>query len=184
MMMRHRIGFRSFRYDTDHPDHDVHPIADPTGVMEVVDRRRRDLHPVRVDVLRIVGVFFASSLRLARRRLSPRSGRTLWLGALPLVASAFDYLEDAYAWWASTSHPEPIAVQAVRSRQSRATAEATVASDLGDDREAMSSTSWRSSTGRALGDTLGTRSVGGSGTDDRVGNARGSGSVASCAVGG
>lgn len=120
----------------------------------------------------IVGVFLASSLSLALRRLSPRSGRMLWLGALPLVASAFDYLENAFVWLALTSHPEPIVtshllgfasaakttlswtsglvliaalvafvVQAVRSRLSRTTAEATVAPALGDDREVMSCTS-------------------------------------------
>jgi hypothetical protein len=57
----------------------------------------------------IVGVFMASTLTLAIRRLSPRRNRILWLGALPLVGSAFDYLENALAWLALASYPEPIA---------------------------------------------------------------------------
>jgi len=57
----------------------------------------------------IIGVFLASSLSLAIRRLSPRPGRTLWLGALPFVAMAFDYLENVFAWLALASYPDPIA---------------------------------------------------------------------------
>ena len=57
----------------------------------------------------IVGVFLASSLCLAIQRLSPRSSRTLWLGAVPLAAMAFDYLENVFAWLALVSYPEPIA---------------------------------------------------------------------------
>lgn len=56
----------------------------------------------------VVGVFLACSLSLALRRLSPRSVRALWLGALPLVASAFDYLENLLAWLALASYPDPI----------------------------------------------------------------------------
>lgn len=57
----------------------------------------------------IVGVFLASSLSLAIKRLSPRPGRTLWLAALPLAAMAFDYLENVLAWLALVSYPDPIA---------------------------------------------------------------------------
>jgi len=57
----------------------------------------------------IVGFFLASSLSLAIRRLSPRSGRSLWLSALPLAAMAFDYLENVLAWLALASYPDPIA---------------------------------------------------------------------------
>ena len=57
----------------------------------------------------LVGVFMASSLSLAIRRLSPRSRRLLWLGALPLVATGFDYLENTLAWLALASYPDPIA---------------------------------------------------------------------------
>ena len=57
----------------------------------------------------IIGVFLASSLSLAIKRLSPRPSRTLWLGALPLAAMAFDYLENVLAWLALTSYPDPIA---------------------------------------------------------------------------
>ncbi len=108
----------------------------------------------------IVGIFLASSLSLAIRRLSPRPGRVLWLVALPLAGAAFDYLENALAWLALTSYPDPtatnhllgvasaaktatswaagftlvaalaaIAVQAVRSRLSGSTAEATAVSN-------------------------------------------------------
>ncbi len=57
----------------------------------------------------IVGVFMASSLSLAIRRLAPRSEWAVWLGALPLASIAFDYLENALAWLAMTSYPDPIA---------------------------------------------------------------------------
>jgi hypothetical protein len=57
----------------------------------------------------IVGVFMASSLSLALGRLSPRSDRALWLIALPLAGSAFDYLENTLAWLALASYPDPIA---------------------------------------------------------------------------
>lgn len=57
----------------------------------------------------IVGVFMASSLSLALRRLSPRRSRILWLGALPLAAGAFDYVENTFAWFALTSYPDPTA---------------------------------------------------------------------------
>ena len=57
----------------------------------------------------IIGFFLASSLSLAIRRLSPRTGRTLWLGALPLAAMAFDYLENVLAWLALASYPDSIA---------------------------------------------------------------------------
>ena len=56
----------------------------------------------------IVGVFLTSSLGLAIRRLSPRPGRALWLGALPLAAMVFDYLENVLAWLALASYPDPI----------------------------------------------------------------------------
>lgn len=118
----------------------------------------------------IVGIFLASSLSLAIRRLSPRPGRVLWLIALPLLGAAFDYLENALAWLALTSYPSPaatshllgvasaaktaiswaagftlvvtlaaIAVQAVRSRLSGATAGVTVASNPVHEREAIGS---------------------------------------------
>jgi hypothetical protein len=57
----------------------------------------------------IIGVFLASSLSLAIKRLSPLSGRTLWLAALPVAAMAFDYLENVLAWLALASYPDPIA---------------------------------------------------------------------------
>lgn len=57
----------------------------------------------------VAGVFLASSLSLAIRRLSPLSHRAAWLGALPLAIIAFDYLENALAWLALTSYPDPIA---------------------------------------------------------------------------
>lgn len=61
----------------------------------------------------IVGIFLASSLSLAIRRLSSRPGRALWLVALPLAGAAFDYLENALAWLALTSYPDPIATRHV-----------------------------------------------------------------------
>lgn len=55
----------------------------------------------------IVALFLASSLALATKRLS--SGNSMrWVATVPLVAALFDYLENAFAWLAITSHPQAI----------------------------------------------------------------------------
>lgn len=56
----------------------------------------------------IVGIFLASSMSLAIRRLPLPPGRALRLVALPLVGAAFDYVENVLAWLALTSYPDPI----------------------------------------------------------------------------
>lgn len=56
----------------------------------------------------LVGVFLASSLALALRRLSVRHSLR-WIAAVPLLAATFDYLENAFAWLAIASYPKAIA---------------------------------------------------------------------------
>jgi hypothetical protein len=60
----------------------------------------------------IVGLFLASSLALATRRLSGRNSLR-WVAAVPLLATLFDYLENAFAWLAITAHPGTIATNDV-----------------------------------------------------------------------
>jgi len=55
----------------------------------------------------IVGLFLASSLALATKRLSTRNS-TRWVALIPLVAALFDYIENAFAWLAIASYPETI----------------------------------------------------------------------------
>ncbi len=54
----------------------------------------------------VFAVFIASSLALVISHLAPRRPAFLALAALPLVASAFDYVENACAWLALASYPE------------------------------------------------------------------------------
>ncbi len=60
----------------------------------------------------IVGLFLASSLALATKRLSARNSLR-WVAVIPLVAALFDYLENAFAWLAITSYPEAIVTNEV-----------------------------------------------------------------------
>ena len=55
----------------------------------------------------VVGLFLASSLALALSRISPR-GAGAWLIVIPVLAGAFDYLENAFAWLALSAYPNPI----------------------------------------------------------------------------
>ena len=61
----------------------------------------------------VFGVFMASSLALALSRLAPERPALLGLAALPLVASGFDYVENAFAWVALLAHPEPAATNSL-----------------------------------------------------------------------
>lgn len=54
----------------------------------------------------VFGLFMASSLALLISRLVPGRRSLLALAALPLVASAFDYLENACAWIALAAFPD------------------------------------------------------------------------------
>ncbi len=60
----------------------------------------------------IVGLFLASSLALATKRLSERNSLR-WVAVVPLAATLFDYLENAFAWLAITSYPEAIVTNEV-----------------------------------------------------------------------
>lgn len=54
----------------------------------------------------VFALFIASSLALVISRLAPRRRSLLAVAALPLVASAFDYVENACAWLALASYPD------------------------------------------------------------------------------
>lgn len=60
----------------------------------------------------VVGLFLASSLALAAKPLSERNSLPR-IAAIPLAAALFDYLENAFAWLALTSYPEPIVTNEV-----------------------------------------------------------------------
>lgn len=60
----------------------------------------------------IVGLFLASSLALATKRLSARNSLR-WVVVIPLVATLFDYLENAFAWLAIASYPKAIVTNEV-----------------------------------------------------------------------
>lgn len=61
----------------------------------------------------VFALFIASSLALVISHLAPRRPALLALAALPLVASAFDYVENACAWLALASYPEAAASNSV-----------------------------------------------------------------------
>ncbi len=94
------------------PDMRLYTSAD--GVTEFLDGcgsngrdAYRNMQLADVFYPTMVGIFLASSMSLAIRRLSPRPGRMIWLVALPIVGAAFDYLENALAWMALASYPDP-----------------------------------------------------------------------------
>jgi hypothetical protein len=55
----------------------------------------------------VFAVFLASSLALVLRLLAPARRVLVGLVAVPFVASAFDYLENACAWLALAAWPRP-----------------------------------------------------------------------------
>lgn len=61
----------------------------------------------------VFALFVASSLALVISRLAPRRPSLLALAALPLVASAFDYLENACAWIALMAYPDASATSSL-----------------------------------------------------------------------
>lgn len=61
----------------------------------------------------VFALFMASSLAMVISRLAPRRPSLLALAALPLVASAFDYVENACAWLALAVHPHGAATNSV-----------------------------------------------------------------------
>ena len=61
----------------------------------------------------VFGLFMASSLALALRRLLPRRPSVVGLAAVPLIAGGFDYLENLFAWSALAAFPEPAPTNAL-----------------------------------------------------------------------
>ena len=61
----------------------------------------------------VFALFMASSLAMVISRLAPRRRSLLALAALPLVASAFDYVENACAWLALAVYPDSAATNSV-----------------------------------------------------------------------
>ncbi len=67
----------------------------------------RDLQLVDLVYPALVGVFLASALASVLSRVG-RRGAAVALAALPLLASAFDYLENLAAWILLARSPEPL----------------------------------------------------------------------------
>ena len=61
----------------------------------------------------VFALFVASSLAMVISRLAPRRPSLLALAALPLLASAFDYVENACAWLALAVYPDSAAASSV-----------------------------------------------------------------------
>ncbi len=57
----------------------------------------------------VFGLFVATSLALVLARLAPGRRSVLAFAALPLAGTAFDYLENAFAWLALAAYPDPSA---------------------------------------------------------------------------
>ena len=54
----------------------------------------------------VVGVFTTSALGLILRHLFPRREQLIGLAAIALIGSAFDYVENLFAWLALASYPD------------------------------------------------------------------------------
>lgn len=63
------------------------------------------LHVADLAYPLVFALFLASSLAVVLRRLAPTRPRLLGLAAIPFLAGAFDYLENACAWVALTAYP-------------------------------------------------------------------------------
>ena len=61
----------------------------------------------------VFGIFMASSLALVLTRLAPERRRLVAVAGLPLVGSAFDYLENVFAWLALAQFPEESATRSL-----------------------------------------------------------------------
>ncbi|MEO1065339.1 MAG: hypothetical protein AAFZ07_28315 [Actinomycetota bacterium] len=55
----------------------------------------------------VFGLFLATSLAVALRRLGIRGPVLVALAMLPMLGAAFDYLENVFAWRAIAAFPEP-----------------------------------------------------------------------------
>lgn len=90
---------------------DVNGFLDSCGV--VGREAYRSLQVADLFYPMVFAVFMASSLALAISRLAPGRRRLLALAAVPLVASAFDYVENACAWLALAAFPDAAATSSV-----------------------------------------------------------------------
>jgi len=61
----------------------------------------------------VFGLFMATSMALVVSRLAPRRPALLCVALLPLIGSAFDYLENLCAWLALAAYPNPIPTNSV-----------------------------------------------------------------------
>ncbi len=84
------------------------------GVVEFLDAcgpdgRRSYTNMQLADLIypTLVGALLASSLALTIRRLFGSPSVMSWLVALPLLATVFDYAENAFAWLAIAAYPDP-----------------------------------------------------------------------------
>jgi hypothetical protein len=84
--------------------------ADVTGFLTACGAAGRDAYRYLqlADLLypAVFGLFMATSIALVVSRLAPAHRPLLALAALPLVASAFDYLENLCAWLALAAFPD------------------------------------------------------------------------------
>jgi hypothetical protein len=55
----------------------------------------------------VFGLFLTTSLAVALRRLGSRGPVVVGLAMLPMLGTAFDYLENVFAWRALAAFPEP-----------------------------------------------------------------------------
>lgn len=91
---------------------DVRPFtsaADVTGFLNACGAAGRDAYRFLqlADLLypAVFALFMAASMALVLARLQTRNQRLLALAALPLLGSAFDYLENLCAWLALAAFP-------------------------------------------------------------------------------
>ena len=78
-----------------------------TGCGEAGRAAYRDLQVADLFYPAVSGLFLASALALVLSRLSRPGSAVIALAALPLLGSAFDYLENVAAWIALTAFPGP-----------------------------------------------------------------------------
>ncbi len=90
---------------------------DVTGFLDACGPTGRDLYRnmqlADLAYPAVVGLFLASSLSATIGRLSPRGSKALLLALVPLVASLFDYIENAFAWFALLRFPGPAPTDAL-----------------------------------------------------------------------
>jgi hypothetical protein len=61
----------------------------------------------------VFGIFIATAIAFVLARLAPARHTILALAAVPLIASAFDYLENLCAWLALAAYPAPASTSAL-----------------------------------------------------------------------